>query len=164
MTLDPITVRLCTAEDVAVLQAREAHPRARIAQRHFDRQSAGSYYYAVAFRGEVPLGSSVLDTRPDGPLCPELKNLWVYPEFRRQGAARALTAFLERQAQQLGFEEVFLRVDPENAAAIPMYIGLDYTPTGDHQHTTYEVVDAFGDVQVTEQVDAVYRKSLRISR
>ncbi len=160
MTLEPITVRLCTEADLPALHALEAHPSAHIAQRHAERQASGDYYYAIALRGDTPLGTSVLDCRPDGPLCPELKNLWVYPEHRRQGAARALTTFLEQLAASLGFVEVFLRVNPDNEAAIPMYIGLDYTPTGDHALTTYEAVDAGGAVYTTEQTDAIYRKSL----
>ena len=160
MPEEPIIVRLCTAADLPALHAREPHSAARIAQKHFDRQQGGDYFYAVALRGEQPLGTSVLDCDRDNPLCPELKNLWVYPEFRRQGAARALTTFLERQAAALGFVEVFLRVNPDNEAAIPMYIGLDYSPTGDHALTTYESVDASGAMYFTEQTDAVYRKSL----
>jgi ribosomal protein S18 acetylase RimI-like enzyme len=162
MTAEPITVRLCTAEDLPALHAKEPHPAARIAQRHFDRQSAGNYFYAVALRGTEPLGTSVLDCDPKNRLRPELKNLWVYPESRRQGAARELTTFLEEQAAGLGFVEVFLRVDPENEAAIPMYIGLDYSPTGDHALTTYESVDATGTLGTYEQMDAVYRKSLLV--
>jgi ribosomal protein S18 acetylase RimI-like enzyme len=99
---------------------------------------------------------------PDNRLCPELKNLWVYPEARRQGAARALTTFLEEQAATLGFVEVFLRVDPDNEAAIPMYIGLEYTPTGDHALTPYETIDATGESLAYEQLDAIYRKSLLV--
>lgn len=158
MPPEPITVRLCTAEDLPALKALEPHSAARI-DRHFDRQQAGGYYFAVAFREEEPLGTSVLDCG-EGHLRPELKNLWVYPAHRRQGAARALTRFLERQAAELGFVEVFLKVNPDNEAAIPMYIGLDYTPTGDHAVTTYETVDAAGDLQTATQTDAVYRKSL----
>ena len=157
---DPITVRLCTPDDLPALHALEVHPSARIAQRHFDRQAAGNYFYAVALRDGEPLGTSVLDCSPDGPLCPELKNLWVYPQHRRQGAARALTRFLEQQASALGFVEVFLRVNPDNEAAIPMYIGLDYSPTGDHALTTYESVDENGNLVDLQQSDAVYRKSL----
>jgi ribosomal protein S18 acetylase RimI-like enzyme len=84
----------------------------------------------------------------------------VYPEARRRGAGRALTRFLEARAAELGFVEVFLRVDPDNVAAIPMYIGLDYSPTGDHVVTTYESMDDQGQEVSTEQTDAVYRKSL----
>ena len=160
MTAEPITVRLCTAEDLPALHAREPHPAARIAQRHFDRQAAGGYFFGVALRGAEPLGTSVLDCNPKNKLCPELKNLWVYPEARRQGAARALTRYLEAQAAELGFVEVFLRVNPDNEAAIPMYIGLEYTPTGDHAMTPYETFDAAGASQIYEQLDAVYRKSL----
>lgn len=160
MPFEPITVRLCTAEDLAVLHARESHPSARIAERHFERQAGGDYFFAVAMHGEVPLGTGVLDCERDRQLCPELKNLWVYPESRRKGAAGALTTFLERQAAELGFVEVFLRVNPDNEAAIPMYIGLEYTPTGDHAPTSYEAVDASGTPYTTEQVDAIYRKSL----
>jgi ribosomal protein S18 acetylase RimI-like enzyme len=159
---EPIIVRLCTAADLPVLSAREAHPAAMIAQRHFERQATGGYYFAVALRGDEPLGTSVLDCDPANRLCPELKGLWVYPEARRQGAARALTTFLEAQAAAHSYVEVFLRVDPDNEAAIPMYIGLDYTPTGEHTLTSYESVDASGNVLVTEQRDAVYRKSLLI--
>jgi ribosomal protein S18 acetylase RimI-like enzyme len=160
MPEDPIIVRLCTAEDLPALHARESHPSARIAQRHFDRQAGGDYFYALALRGDEPLGTSVLDCEPDNPLRPELKNLWVYPEFRRKGAARALTTYLESRAAELGFVEVFLKVDPDNEAAIPMYIGLDYSPTGDHAATTYEWVDGAGELHVGEQTDAIYRKSL----
>lgn len=159
MPPEPITVRLCTADDLAALHAREPHPSARIAGAHFERQRAGDYFYAVALREGEPLGTSVLDCGEES-LRPELKNLWVYPENRRQGAARALTTFLERQAADLGFVEVFLKVNPENEAAIPMYISLDYTPTGDHAVTTYEWFDADGAVHTATQTDAVYRKSL----
>ncbi len=162
MTSEPITVRLCTAEDLPALQAKEPHPTAAIAQRHFDRQAGGGYYFAVALRDGEPLGTSVLDCDPKNKLCPELKNLWVYPDARRQGAARRLTRFLEQEAAALGFVEVFLRVNPDNEAAIPMYISLDYTPTGDHSMTPYETFDAAGASTTYEQLDAVYRKSLLV--
>lgn len=154
---DGIQVRLGTADDLAELEAREAHPSAQVARRHFERQSDGGYFFATAWRGAEPLGSSVLDCNPAGELCPELKDLWVYPEQRRQGVARALTSFLEQEAAQLGFEAVLLRVDPNNAAAIPMYVGMDYSPTGHHIRTTYEWVDSAGLLHRTEQTDAVYR-------
>lgn len=160
MPVDQIAVRLSTTADLPALHAREAHPDARLAQRHLQRQEAGDYLYAVAERGDTILGFCVLDCDRSRALCPELKNLWVYPEYRRQGAAAALTTFLEDRAVEQGFVEVFLRVDPENAAAIPMYVSLDYSPTGDHVLTTYESVDSTGAVRTTEQRDAVYRKSL----
>ena len=161
---EPILVRLCTTDDLDALGRREPHPNARYAEGHFERQQQGDYFFALAVRGDVQWGTSVLDCREDNLLQPELKSLWVYPESRRQGAARALTRFLEQQAIDLGFDEIFLRVDPQNAAAIPMYISLDYTPTGDHRLTTYEYVDALGNTHSREEMDAIYRKSLRLLR
>lgn len=160
MAEEQITVRLCTAADLPALHALEAHPTAQIAQRHFDLQQAGDYFYTVAFDGDTPLGTCAMDTHAHNPLCPELMNLWVYPQHRRRGAAKAMTRFLEDKAAELGFVEVFLRVDPNNEAAIPMYISLDYSPTGDHMTTSYETVDAAGAVSTSERTDAVYRKSL----
>ncbi len=113
---EPILVRLCTTDDLDALGRREPHPNARYAEGHFERQQQGDYFFALAVRGDVQLGTSVLDCREDNLLQPELKSLWVYPESRRQGAARALTRFLEQQAIDLGFDEIFLRVDPQNAA------------------------------------------------
>ncbi len=159
---EPIVVRLCTADDLDALGRREPHPNAQYAVGHFERQQRGDYFFAIAVRDGLQLGTSVLDCRSDNLLQPELKSLWVNPESRRQGAARALTRFLEQQAIDLGFEEIFLRVDPQNAAAIPMYISLDYTPTGDHKQTTYHYVDGRGDTHSREELDAIYRKSLRL--
>ncbi|MCW3157304.1 GNAT family N-acetyltransferase [Micropruina sonneratiae] len=159
---EPIVVRLCTEDDLASLARREPHPNARYAQGHFEHQQQGNYFFAIALRGDTQLGTSVLDCREDNLLQPELKSLWVYPESRRQGAARELTRFLEQQAIELGFDEIFLRVDPQNAAAIPMYISLDYTPTGDHKLTTYQYVDGLGNTHSREEMDAIYRKSLRL--
>lgn len=159
---EPIAVRLCQHDDLAALSRREPHPNARYAEGHFERQQQGDYFFAVAVAGDDILGTSVLDCRADNLLRPELKSLWVYPEFRRRGAARALTRFLEVQAADLQFDEILLRVDPQNAAAIPMYISLDYTPTGDHELTTYEYVDGLGNRHAREEMDAIYRKSLRL--
>lgn len=161
---EPIQVRLCTVEDLPALSRREPHPNARYAQGHFEKQAEGGYLFAVAARGADLLGSVVLDCRDDNLLLPEMKSLWVYQEFRRQGAARLLTHFLEDQALDLGFDEIFLRVDPQNEAAIPMYISLEYTPTGDHELTTYHYVDGLGNTHDREQMDAIYRKSLRLLR
>lgn len=157
----PIEVRLCTEADLPALKARESNPAANFSQAQFELMTQGAYYYAVALRGDEPLGTGALDCRKSR-LCPELKNLWVYPAMRRQGAARAITTFLESQAAAEGFVEVFLRVDPDNEAAIPMYIGLEYTPTGDHIETNYDLVAPDGQVEARTQVDAVYRKSLTV--
>ena len=160
MPVDPITIRLVTADDLPALRAREVHPDAKLAQGRYEHQEAGDYFLAVAERDGILLGYCGLDCDPEGVLSPELKSLWVYPEARRSGAGRALTRYLEDLARERGCVEIFLRVDPENAEAIPMYIGLDYTPSGDHLLTSYEVFGETGATKQVERLDAVYRKSL----
>ncbi|MDR3069507.1 MAG: GNAT family N-acetyltransferase [Propionibacteriaceae bacterium] len=155
-----IQVRLASVEDIPTLKVHEAHPNARFAEQHFERQQAGDYYLAVAFDEETLVGTCVLDCSADNPLAPELKSLWVYPEHRRKGAARALTHYMEQQSAKLGFVEVFLRINPNDPDAIPTYISFDYRPTGDHFETAYEWVDAEGTRYSRFQDDAVYRKSL----
>ncbi len=158
MAVDSFTVRLVERADVPALHAREPQPDAHFAQAHLDRQSAGNYLFAVAVddSGE-PLGIWALDARP-GPLCPELRNLLVYPEARGHGVATAISRFLESLAAGAGFAEVFLRVDPENEVAIPVFIGLDYSPTGDH----LPALPTGAGEDDLERLDAVYRKSLRM--
>jgi GNAT superfamily N-acetyltransferase len=155
MAVDSITDRLVERADLAVLHAREPRPDAQLAQAHLDRQDAGDYFFAVALdSSSTPLGLGAMDARP-GRLCPELRDLLVYPEARGHGVATRISEFLEALAAQAGFSEVFLRVDPENETAIPVFIGLDYTPTGDHLPAL--ATDEPG------RLDAVYRKSLRIA-
>lgn len=153
-----IKVRLCETNDLPLLRLNEPHPSARLAEKHLALQERGDYYFAVAHSGSRPLGTCVLDVRD--PLSPELKNLWVYPEARRMGAGRALTRYLEELATDLGYEEVFFGVDPDNAEAIPMYVSLDYSPTGNHRTANYTWVDKAGNTHERSQLDAVYRKSL----
>jgi GNAT superfamily N-acetyltransferase len=158
MAVDSITVRLVEQEDLAALHAREPQADAHLAQAHLDRQGAGGYYFAVAVDSSTtPLGTGAIDCRP-GRLCPELRDLLVYPEARGHGVATRLSEYLESLAARTGFSEVFLRVDPENETAIPVFIGLDYTPTGDHLPALETGAPTTG-----ERLDAVFRKSLRIA-
>jgi GNAT superfamily N-acetyltransferase len=158
MAVDSFSVRLVEQQDVPALQAREPQPDAHFAQAHLDRQGEGGYFFAVAVDDAgAPLGIGALDARP-GRLCPELRNLLVYPEARGHGVATRISRFLESMAAEAGFAEVFLRVDPENETAIPVFIGLDYSPTGDHLPAL-----STGSGHEAERLDAVYRKSLRIA-
>lgn len=156
-------VRLCQESDLDTLRQHEPHPTAQFADRHFELQQEGYYLYAVAFIDSVTVGTGVLDLR-QAPLVPELKNLWVYPEHRRQGAGRALTEYLETYALDRGFDEVFLGVDPDNYSAIPLYLDLGYSPTGHHREADYVWVDNQGEVHSRQQMDAIYRKSLLMQR
>jgi ribosomal protein S18 acetylase RimI-like enzyme len=158
MTSD-VFVRLCDETDLDALRARERYPEARLSDQHLRLQAAGDYLFALAVLDDVIAGTGVLDLRP-GQLTPELKNLWVYPEMRRRGAGRALTEFLEEHAGRLGYDEVFLGVDPDNFSAIPLYLDLGYSPTGHHREAEYLWLDEAGEMKARIQLDAIYRKSL----
>ncbi len=153
---DAIEVRPCTPADLTALAAREVRQGSGFAATNLDLAAQGDYFFVGAFAPDAVAGYVVLDCRPDTELRPEMKSLWVYPDFRRRGLGVALTREIERIAAGEGFDEVLLSVDPENPAAIPMYIGLDYTPTGDHRVVSS---GADGEPEVTE---AIYRKSLTI--
>ena len=87
--------------------------------------------FAVAFDGNEPLGTALLDLDADS-WSPELRNMYVYPSARRRGAGRALSTYLEDVARKAGHTAVYLAVDPNNEKAIPLYVSLEYHPTGEH--------------------------------
>lgn len=153
MTATTIEVRLCTAADLPLLSTRE--PGATRGPSYLELADQGDFFFVAAFAPDEVAGYVALDCRPGTELAPEMLTLWVYPEFRRQGLGVLLTKAIEDIAAAHGFDEVKLGVDPDNPAAIPMYIGLDYTPTGDHRTVTEDGA---------ELREAIYRKSLTISR
>lgn len=155
-----LKVRLCEESDLPSLRAREALPEARLADQHFAQQNQGEYFFAVAFRDDLPMGSVVLDCRT-GPLQPEMKNLWVNPDARRQGVGSALVTFIEDLGEAQKFEEIFFGIDPENPSAIPMYLELGYAPTGQHRDVAYVSVEPDGTTVERPQTESIYRKSLR---
>lgn len=150
-----ITIRPATDEDLPALSAHEPRPDSSLAQEHLATQSGGEVIFATAWAGDEPLGWGMLDLR-ESDLQPELSHLWVFPEARRQGVGRALTTWLEQRAAEEGYTEVFLLVDPDNSKAIPLYLDLDYSATGDHQLNTDDATGEQGH-------HAIYRKSLTMT-
>lgn len=171
MTVTPseqtISVRLATAEDMPTLVARESVTARGNAEQSMTLQQEGNYYLVVGLVDGAIAGHAALDFRPSNELRPEVKNLFVYPEARRKGLGAAISEFLEEQAALLGFDEIFLGVTPDNPAAIPMYISLDYSPTGEHRNAlNLAVLEPIGDQLITDEnvpTEAIYRKSLRMS-
>lgn len=163
-----ITVRLATAADLPALADRESDAARGNAAEHVQLAEAGDYFLAMAFLGDEPAGHAALDVREENELRPEVKSLYVYPSARRRGVGAAISRFLEDMAAELGFDEIFLGVTPDNPAAIPLYIGLDYTPTGEHRSAVnLAVLRLDGDQIITsddEPTEAIFRKSLRLAR
>jgi GNAT superfamily N-acetyltransferase len=58
--------------------------------------------YLVGYRNGIPVCGGGLKRLPDG-AC-EIKRMYVVPEARRSGVARALLAALEAQARAIGYE------------------------------------------------------------
>lgn len=158
-----VTARLATADDLDALVALETARTEGLSQSYLTLQEQGDFYVIVGLLDDAIQGRVILDMRPvEDTIVPELKLLWVVPEARRLGLGYALTSYLESIAAQFGYNEVFLGVNPDDPAAIPLYISLDYAPTGEHrQAINLSVIDSeasLGD----NPMEAIYRKSLRV--
>lgn len=154
-----ITVRPVEAGDLEYLRAHQARPELNLVDEQFEAQEAGKLLFAVALEDGKPLGTAILDFSSEE-LQPELRNMWVYPRARRKGAGRALSEWLEDQARKAGHDAVYLAVDPNNEKAVPLYVSLEYHPTGEHLFVEDPEV-----VQVEEGVEAsthyaIYKKSM----
>lgn len=159
-----VEARLATSEDLPALEANETEKTKGLSSSYLEEQGKGDYYVVVGLVDGEIAGRVILDCRPDNgtPLVPEMKLLWVFPQARRLGLGSAMTQHLEELARELGYDEIFLGVTPDNPAAIPMYVTLGYTPTGDHRSAiNLSVIDGEG-VGTEDPTEAIYRKSLRI--
>lgn len=152
-----IEVRLVASDDLPALRAMEDRTDGFVCDVRFADAVKGSSHYYVAVRGTDLLGTVVLDLKA-GPLLPELRNMYVYQHARRQGVGRVLDEFVEQVARDLGYDELFLGVDPDNYKAIPLYLSLGYEPTGNHR-----IVGGDSPEGLPGEVfhDAIYRKRLR---
>ncbi|AQP44188.1 GNAT family N-acetyltransferase [Tessaracoccus flavus] len=154
-----ISVRPAEAADLDQLRAKQARPELGLVDKHFEAQEDGTLIYAVAFEDGEPLGTAILDLS-EGQMMPELRNMYVYPEARRRGAGRALTTYIEELARQAGHAAVYLAVDPNNAKAVPLYVSLEYYPTGEHLFVEAPEIDQVDDGQQASTHYAIYKKSL----
>lgn len=156
-----ISVRRASADDLEKLRAHQARPELNLVNKHFEAQESGSLIFAVAFNGDEPLGTALLDLASDE-YTPELRNMYVYPSARRMGAGRALSTFIEEQAKAAGFSAVYLAVDPNNEKAVPLYVSLEYHPTGEHLFVDDPEIQQVEDGVQASKHYAVYKKSLTV--
>ncbi|HEV3328012.1 MAG TPA: GNAT family N-acetyltransferase [Acidimicrobiales bacterium] len=71
----------------------------------------------------------------------EVKRLWVRPDLRRHGVARALMVEVVERAVAIGYATLYLETGPRQPAARALYVGLgwelvDAYPQGAHTHDT----------------------------
>jgi GNAT superfamily N-acetyltransferase len=97
--------------------------------------------FLVGWSGEQPVccgGVKRLDERT----C-EIKKMYVVPEARGQGAARALLIALEDKARALGYEVSRLDTGPRQGRAQTMYERAGYAPI--HNFNGNPVATFFGE-------------------
>ena len=71
-----------------------------------------------------------------------------------------LPSLRELQARLNGHSAVHLAVDPNNERAIPLYVSLDYLPTGDHLFVADAEVPQVAHGVERSKHYAIYKKSL----
>jgi len=152
-------VRRATAEDLDLLRPVQYRPELNLVDEHYAQQEAGRLIFAVAADGDEILGTAILDFDADQ-MTPELRNMYVYPTARRKGAGRALTRYIEDEARRAGHAAVYLAVDPNNYKAVPLYVSLEYHPTGEHLFVDEPEVQQVEEGQQPSTHYAIYKKSL----
>jgi GNAT superfamily N-acetyltransferase len=60
----------------------------------------------------------------------ELKRMYVRPDFRGQGIARALLAACEQAARELGYAQLWLETGTLQPEAVALYLSAGYEPVG----------------------------------
>lgn len=155
-----IIVRTATEDDLPAIRQVLVKTDPRLVDEHFRLQSAGTMFFAVALdedTGDV-MGTALLDL--DSEMAPELRNMFVAPAARRRGAGRALSEWVEQKAREAGHTAVYLAVDPNNEKAVPLYVSLDYLPTGEHLFVEEPEVEQVPDPSRASSHYAIYKKSL----
>lgn len=154
-----IVVRAVEEADLPRLREQEPTPELQLVDAHFEAQRAGDLLFGVAVDGDEFLGTALLDLTSEQ-WAPELRNMFVYPDARRRGAGRALSEWVEERARERGFTAVYLAVDPNNEKAIPLYVSLEYHPTGEHLFVAQPELPQVEEGQEASKHYAVYKKSL----
>ncbi len=154
-----VSARRAVPDDLETLESGEPRPELELARKRLDEQEQGTGIFAVVEVEGVIVGSGFLDF-VDEELTPELKNLWVHEEARRQGAGRLLWRWLEARALEAGYSQVYLAVDPNNEKAIPLFLNLGYSPTGHHLFMEDPDEHQVTDPSQVSSHYAIFRKSL----
>jgi len=77
-------------------------------------------YFLVARLSGEPVGCAGI-CRCEGDRTAELRRMYVAPEARRAGVARALMGALEEKARELGYRTLRLETGPEQPEAVRLY-------------------------------------------
>jgi putative acetyltransferase len=83
--------------------------------------------FLVAYLDRVPVGCGAIRTVLSG--VGEIKRMYVRPEARGQGIARAVLEALEDEARRLGLWRLRLETGNRQPEAVALYRGAGYSPT-----------------------------------
>ncbi|MFE0632058.1 GNAT family N-acetyltransferase [Streptomyces sp. NPDC058864] len=114
-----------TAREVTLWCGRPEHPLpAEVVAGWRDAEDVEAY---LLYEGRelVGYGELWLDADEDEV---ELARVIVAPSARGRGVGRRLIAALTARARLTGLAEVFLRVHPDNSAALRCYLGAGFSP------------------------------------
>jgi GNAT superfamily N-acetyltransferase len=79
----------------------------------------------VAYKDNEPAGIGAL--RPYSDNSTEVKRMWVSPEHRNQGIAKAILSALEDWTKELGFSSCVLETGKRQKEAVQLYQKCGYT-------------------------------------
>ncbi|HET7842131.1 MAG TPA: GNAT family N-acetyltransferase [Terriglobia bacterium] len=144
-----ISIRPATVQDLPVIlhhrremfrsmgytDARILEPLEPIAQRYFvEAFKSGTFrgWMAVEPHGKIVGGAGIADyTLPPGHFASnatrqEIINVYVEPEFRRQGIAKRLMEVMIEWCRDHGYSSVYLHASEEGR---PLYTSMGFAPT-----------------------------------
>jgi len=91
--------------------------------------------FLVAYEDGRPLGCGGLKRLDEETV--EIKRLYVAPDGRRRGVARAVLAALEDAARELGYRRVRLDTGDRLPEAVALFGSSGYTPIDDYNANPY---------------------------
>lgn len=164
---DAITVRPCQEADLERLARDLPTQSVGVSTAHFARQTEGLAVFLVAWLGDRPIGTGLLDWRGSResnaaaayPDVPTISNLHVVPPFRGHGAGAALLSAAERIAAERGHTRVTIGVGLDNQRAARLYLRLGYTRAEVYDESQYSWTDATGAVHhEVEQIELLVKQ------
>lgn len=135
---------------------------------HFDDQHYGRTTYLVAWRGDEPLGSALVqwlgpihpNARAAFPGAVEINHLQVRAALRGHGVGTHIIRAAEELAGSREYSQVAAAVGVENAGAARLYKGLGYAQTGTVDVSEYDWTDSEGQVHHEVEIDELLIKVL----
>lgn len=119
-------VRIAALQPVEVAYVDRCLPLSRLDQQAEERST-----YLVAWDDHQPVGHAHIAWVDTHLGVPEIQDVFVLPERRRQGIGAQLTGAAEHEARARGWETISLSVSQDaNVAARNLYAKLGYVDSG----------------------------------